>query len=131
MLTKHLNDHVLKHSPVCGEIREIIVGDEYRPNVAIAVNILPTTGHYHTTFDEIYFVLDGELSLALHDPQTKKTWTERLTANELCVVSKHIHHRITQASPTNRLCVISVPQFRPDDEHTSDVLSDSVQTENC
>lgn len=126
MLTKHNSDHRVVQSPYCGEIREILVGNEYQPNVAVAIDILPTTAHYHRDFDEIYFVLDGELTLELHDPSKEKSWTERLVANEVCVVSKGTHHRITEASSKNRLCVISVPQFNPDDEHASDILGDRI-----
>ncbi len=45
-----------------------------------------TVAHYHRTFDEIYFVLDGELGLRFYDPEEKRTWDERLQANELCLI---------------------------------------------
>ena len=55
MLLKLAKDHIVKYSPYCGEIREILVGDEYQPNVAVAIDIKPTKAHYHVGFDEIYF----------------------------------------------------------------------------
>jgi mannose-6-phosphate isomerase-like protein (cupin superfamily) len=121
MLTKKLADHFVIHSPFCGEIREIITGkDNDKLGIAIAVDIKPTTAHYHKTFDEIYFVLDGELELEFYDPALEKTWSEVLSANELIVVSKGIHHKVVRSSGHNRLCVVSVPPFHADDENPSD-----------
>lgn len=120
MLTKKLADHIIIHSPFCGEIREIITGNEYdKLGIAIAVDIKPTTAHYHKSFDEIYFVLDGELELEFYDPENEKIWREELSANELTVVSKGIHHRVLRSSERNRLCVISSPPFHADDENPS------------
>lgn len=123
MLTKKLADHLVIHSQVCGEIREILTGDDYdKLGVAIAMDIKPTTAHYHKSFDEIYFVLDGDLVLEFYDPGDGKIWTERLSANELSVVSKGIHHRVVESSERNRLCVISAPPFHSDDENPSDKI---------
>ena len=123
MLTKKLADHLVVHSPFCGEIREIIKGGDYdKLGIAVAIDIKPTTAHFHNTFDEIYFVLDGELELEFHDPAAEKTWTEGLSANELIVVSKGIHHKVVRASEHNRLCVVSAPPFHADDENPSDKI---------
>ncbi len=120
MIVKRAGDQVVKQSPTCGEIREILNGAEYSPNVAIALNIGRTQAHFHTTFDEIYFVLDGSLELRLFDPRTGADTSCRLEPNELCVISRGIHHQVVEASPENRLCVITVPRFDPADEHPSD-----------
>ena len=122
MIKKLMKDHIIKQSPICGEIREIIVGREYSPNIAIALDIRPTTAHYHNSFDEIYFVLDGYLVLKFYDPELREISEERLEANELCVISKGIHHRIIEASTKNRLCVITVPQFDATDEYLSEKI---------
>ncbi len=123
MLTKKLADHIIIHSPFCGEIREIIAGGDYdKLGIAVAIDIKPTTAHFHRTFDEIYFVLDGELELEFFDPAADKTWAESLSANELVVVSKGIHHKVVRASEHNRLCVVSVPPFHADDENPSDQI---------
>lgn len=119
MLIKHLADHVVKSSPTCGEIHEILCGNEFSPNVALAFDIGPTKAHFHTTFDEIYFVLDGSIRLTLFDPATGQVTHQDLAANELCVITRGIHHRVTAASPANRLCVITTPQFSAGDEQLS------------
>lgn len=120
MLTKKLADHIVVRSPFCGEIREIISGSDYdKLGIAVAIDIKPTTAHYHKSFDEIYFVLDGELELEFYDPSADKTWSEELSSNELVVVSKGIHHKIVRASERNRLCVVSAPPFHADDENPS------------
>jgi mannose-6-phosphate isomerase-like protein (cupin superfamily) len=122
MITKLFKDHIIKHSPTCGEVREILSGPEYSPGIAIALDICPTKAHYHKGFDEVYFVLDGELVLQLYDPARGHTTDQKLGANELCVITKGIHHKITTSSATNRLCVITIPRFDPDDEHPSEVI---------
>lgn len=122
MLTKLLRDHVVKQSPTCGEIRGILQGDDYSPNLAIAIDIQTTTPHFHRTFDEIYFVLDGTLRLKFYDPTTDRFTEQTLGANELCVIEKGVHHQVIEASATNRLCVITVPHFDIGDEHLSDKL---------
>jgi mannose-6-phosphate isomerase-like protein (cupin superfamily) len=92
------------------------------PTVAVALDIGPTVAHYHNGFDEIYFVLDGDLVVQTYDPASGKTSQQKLAANELWVVTKGVHHKITASSDKNRLCVIAVPNFDPHDEHISDVL---------
>jgi mannose-6-phosphate isomerase-like protein (cupin superfamily) len=123
MIVRLYKDHLVKESPTCGELREILIGNDYPfLNVAIAQDIEPTKAHYHKQFDEIYFVLDGSMTLKLFDPATEKIWTQKLGANELCVISKGIHHELTEASEKNRLCVITVPGFDASDEHLSDKI---------
>jgi mannose-6-phosphate isomerase-like protein (cupin superfamily) len=123
MIVKLLKDHVVKESPTCGELREILIGNDYPfLNIAVAQDIKPTKAHFHQQFEEIYFVLDGWMNLELFDPETQKIWTQRLGANELCVIGKGIHHKLTEASDRNRLCVITVPRFSEADEHFSDKI---------
>lgn len=123
MILKKLTDHVVKESPTCGPIHEILRGAECSPNLAVAFDIGPTTPHFHTTFDEIYFVLDGSIRLRLYDPAASATTVHALSANEVCVITRGIHHEIVDASPRNRLAVITTPRFNVSDEHPSDVLS--------
>jgi mannose-6-phosphate isomerase-like protein (cupin superfamily) len=123
MITKLLRDHVVKTSPFCGAIHEILTGAEYSPSIALAIDIRETIPHFHKTFDEIYFVLDGEIAFALHDPANGKTTEQRLIADELCVISKGVHHKVVSSSAKNRLCVICVPHFDPADEHKSEALA--------
>ncbi|HZT82753.1 MAG TPA: hypothetical protein VFA26_21160 [Gemmataceae bacterium] len=121
MIVRKVADHEIVQSPWCGEIREILAGDEYPSlSVAVALDIRPTRAHFHRTFDEVYFVLDGSVELRLHDPDTGKTWTESLGTNELCVITRGLHHGIVAASERNRLCVLCRPRFDPHDETTSD-----------
>ena len=127
MITKLLRDHVVKTSPFCGAIHEILTGAEYSPSIALAIDIRETVPHFHKTFDEIYFVLDGEIALTLHDPASGKTTKQKLRADELCVISKGVHHKVAASSAKNRLCVICVPHFDPGDEHKSAALAAPVQ----
>ena len=122
MIIKRRVDHVVKQSPTCGEIREILRGAEFQPNIAIAIDIGITSAHFHLGFDEIYFVLDGVLRLRLFDPRTGEKCEIALGSGELCVITRGIHHQVVEASLPNRLCVITVPQFDPDDEHFSTEL---------
>ena len=123
MIVKLLQDHVIKASPFCGPIHEILRGAENSPNIAMAFDIGRTGAHYHESFDEIYLVLDGWIDLRLYDAAIAQTSTHHLEANELCVITKGIHHQISAASPTNRLAVITMPRFEPADEQLSEVLN--------
>ncbi len=122
MITRFTKDHIIKQSPFCGELREVLRGSEYSPNIAIALDIRPTIAHYHKRFDEVYFVLDGDLVLQLYSPESGETMEQPLAANELCVITKGIHHKITRSSASNRLCIITVPHFDANDEHPSKVI---------
>jgi mannose-6-phosphate isomerase-like protein (cupin superfamily) len=123
MLIKKIQDHEVNISPTCGEIHEILgPKDDSTVNVAVAFDIKPTHAHYHLGFEEIYFVLDGDIQLKLYDPATGKIWTESLNANELAVLTPGIHHQIVASSEKNRLCVLTTPHFNPEDEHLSDKL---------
>jgi mannose-6-phosphate isomerase-like protein (cupin superfamily) len=121
MIVRSVQDHQRSLSPWCGEIREILATAEYPAiSVAEAIDIKTTRAHFHRTFDEIYFVLDGSIRVRLYDPATSRTWEQLLAANELCVISKGLHHGIVEASEQNRLCAICLPRFNPADETTSD-----------
>ena len=122
MIVKRKKDHKVKQSPYCGELQEILSGSEYSPNIAIALDICPTKAHYHSGFDEIYFVIDGYLVLKLFTPELGEITEQGLSANELCVIPKGIHHKVSEASVSNRLCIITMPCFADDDEHLSDVF---------
>lgn len=39
MIYKLVKDHIVKQTETCGEIREILIGAEYSPNIALAMNI--------------------------------------------------------------------------------------------
>ena len=123
MKIKLIRDHKIIETDTCGQIREILSGGEH-PNLdlALAIDIRPTKGHFHRTFDEIYFVLDGSVTLKTFDPKNEQREEHHLEANELCLITKGVHHQITQSSEKNRLCVISTPRWVADDEYLSDLI---------
>ena len=120
MFTKKYDQHNILESPYAREMREIISSEEYeKAGVAIAVDLEQMEAHYHNTFDELYFVLEGNLKFEFYDPKIEKTWVQDLEPNETVIVSKGIHHKILKASEHNRLFVVSIPPYDPDDENPS------------
>lgn len=123
MIIKHVRDHVVNQTATCGEIHSVLSKADYQGlNIALAPNIHQTHPHYHKGFDEIYLVLDGTLLLRLFDPAEDKFTEVRLGPNELCVITRGVHHVVAEASEHNRLCVLTVPGFDVTDEHPSDKL---------
>lgn len=123
MLIKRITDQVIHYSSTCGEVIEILKKEDgLSLGVAIVENTQETQAHYHLTFDELYFVLDGEISLQLYLPHLNQVQNYDLKTNELCVITQGIHHKIIKASEKNRLCVISTPPFHAGDEHPSDLI---------
>lgn len=123
MITKKYSDHNVLDSLYAREMREIIGANEYeKAGVAIAVDLEQMDAHYHNTFDEIFFVLDGDMKFEFYDPKTEKIWIEELTLNETIIVAKGIHHKVLRASENNRLFVVSIPPYHPDDENPSDKI---------
>lgn len=123
MKRKTVADHRVVATPTCGELREILgSGDCEKLDLAVAINLRPTKAHFHSTFEEIYLVLDGSMTLVTYEPGAGKIEEQQLSANELCIIPQGTHHRISTASENNRLCVISVPHWRADDEELSDKL---------
>ena len=123
MITKKYTEHNVLDSPYAREMREIINSSEYeKAGVAIAVDLEQMDAHYHKTFDEIFFILDGVMKFEFYDPDNEKVWTEDLTLNETIIVKKGIHHKILSASEHNRLFVVSIPPYHPDDENPSDKI---------
>ncbi len=123
MITRLLADHHVKISPTCGEIHEILRAADYpHLTIALAIDLKPTHAHFHKTFDEIYFILDGFLLLKFYDPSDGRIWEQTLQAGELVVISKGIHHQVVEGSGKNRLSVLCVPGFDPDDETFSDKM---------
>jgi len=45
MIIKLYKDQIIKRSPMCGEIREVLLDSEYSPSIDIALDILPTKAH--------------------------------------------------------------------------------------
>ena len=112
MIVKKVKDHHVITSNTCGNIHEILTDEDYDSlSVAVLPDSQPTKGHYHEKFEEIYFVLDGSVKLKFHNPENGRTWNEELSADELCVIPKGVHHVIEETSPGNRLCVMCVPRF--------------------
>jgi len=121
MITKKYTEHNVLDSPYAGEMREIINSSEYnKAGVAIAVDLEQMDAHYHRTFDEIFFVLDGDMKFEFYDPANGNVWTEESSLNDLVIVKKGIHHKVLSASEHNRLLVVSIPPYHPDDENPSE-----------
>ncbi len=123
MKVKLNKDHKIIETDTCGQIREILSGGEHPTlDLAVAIDIHPTKAHFHKTLDEIYLVLDGVVTLKTFDPSSGRREERQLQANELCFITKGIHHQITQSSEKNRLCVISTPRWVANDEYLSDSI---------
>jgi mannose-6-phosphate isomerase-like protein (cupin superfamily) len=124
IILKKAKDHIIHHSITCGAVIEILRRPDFSDlSVAVAIDIKKTTAHYHRKFTEIYFVLDGSMTLLLFDPENKKSWREHLVSNELCLIPPGVHHQIVESSEKNRLCIIATPAFDPEDEHISEFLT--------
>lgn len=123
MIKKKPQDHNVLDSPYAREMRKILDESEYsNMGLAVAVDLIPMAAHFHRTFDEIYYVLEGDMDFEFYDPANDKGWTEQLHANDTLVVSKGVHHKVIKASPNNRLLVISIPPYHADDEIPSDKI---------
>ena len=123
MITKKYSEHNVLDSPYAREMREILNSSEYdKAAVAVAVDLEQMDAHYHETFDEIFYVLDGDIKFEFYDPDNGNIWTEGLSGDELLVVKKGIHHKILRATEHNRMLVISIPPYHPDDENPSDEI---------
>ena len=70
MITKKFADHKVLDSPYAREMREVINTNDYeKMAIAIAVDMEQMDAHYHKTFDQIFFVLDGDLKFEFYDLQ--------------------------------------------------------------
>ncbi|MCK5710293.1 MAG: WxcM-like domain-containing protein [Deltaproteobacteria bacterium] len=123
MNTKKYTEHNVLDSPYAREMREIINSSEYeKASMAIAVDLEQMDAHYHKTFDQIFFVLEGDMKFEFYDPANGNVWTVESSVNDLVIVKEGIHHKVLRASEHNRLLVISIPQYDPDDENPSDEI---------
>lgn len=50
MIVKQTKDHKVIQTGICGEIREILSGNDYSFDIALAINIDETTAHYQKGF---------------------------------------------------------------------------------
>ncbi len=121
MLKKKPDDHIVHDCPYSKEMREILNVSEYsKMGLAIGVDLVPMQAHYHKTFDEIFYVLEGNMDCTFYDPEEDKTWIEQLSEGDTLVVSRGVHHKVTNASSKNKIMVISIPPYHPDDEIPSE-----------
>ena len=122
-ITKKLTDHIKKTSETCGEISEVLTRGEYAHlDVAVICGITHTVAHYHASFDEVYLVASGALTVEFYDPARQHKWAETYHSDELCVIGKGLHHKVVGGTAQNKLIVICVPGFDLADEHISEVL---------
>ncbi|WP_157607777.1 cupin domain-containing protein [Runella limosa] len=119
ILIKKIDSFTRKTSPFCGEFFQILSGEEYQPDLVIFPDIRATDAHFHQDFDEIYLVIDGEIEVETYEPVGGIRLKTTLLPNELMMIGKGIHHKISKTSDTNRLCVISKPCYNSDDVHPS------------
>jgi hypothetical protein len=61
-------DHTHVKAQFCGDLIEVLREGGPAPNITILLDALSTQAHYHPTFDEVYVVLDGSVSVHLYDP---------------------------------------------------------------
>ena len=123
MIHVKFEDQILHDCVFAREMRQILNKDNYGPvGLAIGVDLSRMKAHYHKTFDEIYYVLEGTLDFEFYDPAEDKSWGEELSEGDTLVVPKGIHHKIVKTSPSNKLMITSIPPWHADDENPSDVL---------
>lgn len=116
-------DHTLFDCDYAKEMREVLDKENYGPvGMAIAVDLEQMKAHYHNTFDEIYYMLEGSIDLKFYDPDNDKTWTDHMEKGDTLVIPKGLHHGITSASAENKLMVMSIPPWHADDENPSDEI---------
>lgn len=123
MIHKKLQEHVLYDCDYAREMRQILSPSEYdKAGLALAVDLGQMNSHYHKTFDEIFYVLEGSMNCKFYDPESKKTWSEELSSGDVLVVPKGVHHKILEASSKNKLIVMSIPPWHADDVNPSDAI---------
>jgi mannose-6-phosphate isomerase-like protein (cupin superfamily) len=123
MIKKTPGDHILHECEYAREMREILKVSEYdKIGLAVGVDLFEMEAHYHKLFDEVFYVLEGNMDCEFYDPDKDKTWTEELSQGDTLVVPKGTHHKVTNASPKNRLMVISIPPWHADDVNPSDKI---------
>ncbi len=79
--------------------------------------------HVHDTTDEFFLVLEGELTIALRDPNER---TVTLSPGSVFVVPKGIYHR--PSSPVGAQIVVIEPAGIPTTGDTHDPLPPHIQT---
>ena len=78
IIIKRMSDHNVVDSHICGVIREVLIGNDYNfLNLAISIDIGITQAHFHEKFDEIYFVLDGNIKLLLYEAESRRNLDPR------------------------------------------------------
>ncbi len=123
MIHKKPEDQIIHECDYAREMREILGASEYdKMGLAIGVDLGPMATHFHKTFDEIFYVLEGGMNCKFHDPESGKTWTEELSEGDMLVVRKGVHHKILEASSKNRLMVMSIPPWHAEDVNPSDAI---------
>ena len=123
MIHKKTQDHVLYDCDYAREMRQILSPSEYdKAGLALGVDLGPMNSHYHKTFDEIFYVLEGSMNCKFYDPESGKTWSEELSSGDVLVVPKGVHHKILEASSKNKLIVMSIPPWHADDVNPSDAI---------
>jgi mannose-6-phosphate isomerase-like protein (cupin superfamily) len=122
MIVKRQRDHVHIQTTTCGALVEVLAGADVTPTIALVRDIRVTVPHYHEGFEEVYFVLEGTMTVRLYEPESREMCDVELRKHELCVIPRGVHHQVVRSSYESLLCALSVPRFDRSDEHSSDAV---------
>jgi len=121
IIVKKQKDYTPIVTRTCGALTEILAEPHVTPAIALVRDIRVTVPHFHREFEELYWVLDGEMTIRLYEPDERRFTDVELRKHELCVIRRGVHHQVARSSYENLLCALSVPYFEKNDETPSDV----------
>jgi oxalate decarboxylase/phosphoglucose isomerase-like protein (cupin superfamily) len=84
-------------------------------------------GHFHTQFEETYFVFAGSLRLALHDPRQAEITEIVVEKFDALRIPPGIGHKVIGGTSDNCIMVSCRPSFVPGDETVARELEDRYQ----
>jgi len=109
------SDQTKIETETCGMLTEVINSNDIPVSVVIANDLKPTKHHYHKKAVEIYWVLSGEIDLAV--TKGKKKQEVKLQKGDLAVIKEGEGHEVTKASEKNKVIVINSPPWKKEDEY--------------
>jgi oxalate decarboxylase/phosphoglucose isomerase-like protein (cupin superfamily) len=104
------NEHQVVADQFCGKLTVL-------PNGTVIANgFVNNIGHSHSLFDETYLVLEGDLRMALHNPETGIITEVSLKKLDAVRIPRGTGHKVIGGSNDNCIMVSCEPHFISGDE---------------
>ncbi len=85
--------------------------------VKVVEGFVDNNNHYHETFDEAYYCVEGRAVVRLRPHTDKEAHHRQLSAGSCATIPKYTDHKVVGGTPDNRVMVFYWPRFNGENDY--------------